>query len=387
MDNTSYVAKLRKFIAPEFIFGNKARLFIDQYVRNFCGRKVFIVTDDGLINAGWSPSIIRITEQAGAAGVLFKDLTPNPKCEEVMHGAEIYVSEKCDIIIAVGGGSVIDCAKGIGIVAANGGHIKDYEGIDQIYTPIPPIICIPSTAGTSADVSQFAIITDVQEKRKFAIISKAVVPDISLIDPEVTYTMDKALTSHTGSDALVHAIEAYASKFSSPITDLHAIRAIEIIVKTLPRVVHNLSDPLLREQMMLASLHAGLAFSNASLGLVHAMAHVLGGTKDLPHGECNAILLRYVIEYNYDSAPLRYETIGKALGCESSHPSRKDVCEMILCFMQNLGIKPNFDAGIITPEEIPALAEKTLKDPCILTNPVMPSKEDIEALYGKAFAI
>lgn len=196
------------------------------------------------------------------------------------------------------GFGAIDCAKGIGVASTNRKHMLEFKGVDHVPIPGPPFIAIPSTAGTSADVSQFAIINDTDRRCKFAIISKSVVPDVALIDPTTTTTMDPYLTACTGMDALVHAIEAFVSTAHSPLFDIHALEAIRLVCKHLPFAIRNPQDAEARGGMMLASLEAGLAFSNASLGAVHAMAHSLGGYLDLPHGECNVLLLDHVVAFN-----------------------------------------------------------------------------------------
>ncbi len=204
----------RKFVAPEFIFGLNARCRVGQYARNFGARHVLLVTDAGVAAAGWLNDVRTALEAAGLTSEVFQDITANPRDSEVRAGTELFCSRGCDVIVAVGGGSVIDCAKGIGIMATNGSDILAYEGIDKIEVPTPPLICIPTTAGTSADVSQFCVINDLARRVKIAIISKAVVPDVALVDPQTTLTMDPYLTACTGIDAMVHAIEAFVSTAS-----------------------------------------------------------------------------------------------------------------------------------------------------------------------------
>ena len=203
--------ELRKFVAPEFIFGVGARNLAGRYAKNLGGRKVLVVSDPGVVAAGWTRDITESLELAGLPYALYNEVSPNPKVDEVMAGVDVYREERCNAIVAVGGGSPIDCAKGIGIVSSNQKHILLFEGVDMVTAPMPPLICIPTTGGTSADVSQFAIISNPLDKVKFAIISKSVVPDLALIDPLTLTTMDPYLTACTGLDALVHAIEAYVS--------------------------------------------------------------------------------------------------------------------------------------------------------------------------------
>src|SRR5271168_1901862 len=213
-------AALRKFVAPEIMFGDGALHLAGQYGRNLGGNRALIVSDLGVLAAGWVQQVLASIEDAGLKSTLFTQVTPNPRIEEVAAGAVVYAEQSCDIIVAVGGGSVIDCAKGIGLLVANQGGLRDLVGVDNVGAPMPPTICIPTTAGTSADVSQFAVITDREINRKLLIISKAVVPDISLIDPKTLTTMDAALTACTGMDALVHAVEAYVSLGHSSLTDM-----------------------------------------------------------------------------------------------------------------------------------------------------------------------
>lgn len=207
---------MRKFVAPEFIFGVGARHRVGFYARNMRARKVLIVSDAGVIAAGWLKDIEQSLARVGIDSVLFKELTPNPKDVEVMAGADLYAREQCDVIVALGGGSVMDCAKAIGIVFANQCEVSAFEGADRVEIPGPPLICIPTTAGTAAEISQFCIIVNSPQRYKMAIISKSVVPDIALVDPETTLTLSPHLTACTGIDALTHAVEAYVSTASSP---------------------------------------------------------------------------------------------------------------------------------------------------------------------------
>lgn len=379
---------LRKFVAPEFIFGIDARKLAGRYARNFGARKVLVVSDPGVMAAGWTDDVLACLREEGLEYAVFSSVTSNPKMDEVMEGAELYRLEGCNALVAVGGGSPMDCAKGIGIVSANRLDIAAFEGVDKVEFPTPPLICIPTTAGSAADVSQFAIITDARRRVKFAIISKMIVPDVALIDPVTTTSMPAELSACTGMDAFCHAIEAFVSTAHSPITDLHALEAIRLITANLQPVINEPNNIVLRGEMMLASLEAGLAFSNASLGAVHAMAHSLGGLLDAPHGECNAILLPYVVEFNFSAVPDRYTEIAKAMGLEVSGKAPSEVASSLVAALTHLGE----DAGLtytlgqlgVDRDVIPALAEIAMHDPCIFTNPRQPRRQDIEAIYEKA---
>ena len=380
--------EMRKFVAPEFIFGVGARKRVAYYARNMMARRVFLVSDPGVIAAGWMQDVRDELTEAGIDSVLFKDVSPNPRDYEVMAGAALFAREHCDVIVAVGGGSAIDCAKAIGIVHANGCDIRAMEGADQVAMPGPPLICIPTTAGTAADISQFCIIVNSPERYKMAIVSKTVVPDVALVDPECTLTMDAYLTACTGIDVLTHAIEAFVSTASSPIVDVHALAAIKLVWNNIEQAVAAPHDLPARENMLLASLQAGLAFSNASLGAVHALAHSLGGFLDLPHGECNALLLEHVVRFNITGAPERYRQIGEAIGLDlrgmNEHERAKRMTEALAALRNRVGIHDSLATRGVRPADIPALAGHAVKDACIVTNPRYATLADVQVIYEEA---
>lgn len=380
--------ELRKFVAPEFIFGVGAMQLVGRYLSNFGAKRALVISDQGVIDVGLTGTLQNLLAEEGIHTAIFSDISANPRDHEVMAGADFYHREHCDVIVAIGGGSPMDCAKGIGIVSTNRINILDMEGIDNVPVPGPPLICIPTTSGTSADVSQFAIINDTGEKKKIAIISKTVVPDVALIDPMTTLSMPPYLTACTGIDALVHAVEAYVSTANSPLLDLHALEAIRLVCVYLPQVLKQPDDIKLRSQMTLASLQAGLAFSNASLGAVHAMAHSLGGLLDLPHGECNALLLNHVVDYNYSEATERYVKISEAMGLDTRNMTGQNAKKSILNKINDLkievGITKTLGQRGATLADIPILAQKALKDPCMVTNPRLPTQRDIEVIYEEA---
>lgn len=386
MDNQ--VSKLRKFVAPEIVFGDGARLLAGQYVQNFSGSRVFLVSDPGIAKTGWLNEITASFDKLNIPYHLFTSVSPNPREDEVMLGTEKYRETHSDIIVALGGGSVMDLAKGVGIVSSNGGHILDFEGIDKITHPVPPLIFIPTTAGSSADVSQFSIITNQREKVKIAIISKTIVPDVALIDPTTTATMNPFLTACTGMDALVHAIEAFVSTASSPITDVHALEAIRIINSNLARAVKEPDNLAVRGEIMRASMEAGLAFSNAILGAVHAMSHSLGGYLDLPHGECNAILLENIIDFNFSSAEDRFLHIARTMNLDlrgmTTSTAKKALMAHIVQLRKQVGINHKLQKAGVGIADIQPLAKKAVADACLITNPRKANQRDIEVLYEEA---
>ena len=382
------LSNLRKFVAPEYIYGIGSRKLVARYAKNFGLSKVMLVTDSGVQNAGWSEEVKKILIDADIETIVYNDVSPNPRDFEVMNGAKIFEENDCDSIVAVGGGSAMDCAKGIGIVVSNQQDILEFEGVDKVFIPAPPLICIPTTAGTSADVSQFCIIVDTKRLVKIAIVSKMTVPDVALIDPETTLTMPSTLTIETGLDALTHAIEAYVSNAHSPMTDINSLEAIKLIIKYLPKVNEIPASMEFREQMMLGSLYAGLAFSNASLGAVHAMAHSLGGLKDLPHGLCNSILLDKVIDYNFESASSRYRKIASLFNLNVTQAGdnyiKTDIKKYLKDLKQSLNIDKKLSELGLENKDIAPLSLKASKDACIVTNPKKLSVNDIERIYEQS---
>ncbi len=381
--------QLRKFVAPEIIFGAGARRLTSRYAQLLSASKVFVVTDKGVMDAGWVDEILRDFEKDNIDYEIFSNVSPNPRAKQVLEGAAALEKARCNLIVAIGGGSPMDCAKGIGIVYSHGKDIIDFEGVDKIRKPIPPLIFVPTTAGTSSDVSQFTIINREDEQRKIAIVSKALVPDVALIDPETTTTMNNYLTACTGVDALVHAIEAYVSVGCGPLTDSDALEAIKLIWRHLPELLHNPDNVFLREKVMLASMKAGLAFSNAGLGAVHALAHSLGGFLDLPHGECNAMLLDHVVDFNYMQRQVRYRKIAKMMDIEindmDSQEIRKNLLSRIRWLRKDVGITETLGSRGVKKEDIHVLSEKAAKDPCMLTNPRKATLSEIESIYNEAY--
>lgn len=383
------IAELRKFVAPEFVFGAGAAMLAGQYASNLSIKKALVVTGPVVESLGWPGKVVDSLKQEGVASVVYTGVTPNPRDQEVMDGAEVYRREGCDSIVSIGGGSPMDCAKGIGIVCTNERHILEFEGVDNVERPGPPLICIPTTAGTAADISQFCIINDTGRKVKIAIVSKTMVPDVALIDPLLTVSMDDRLTAYTGLDALTHAVEAYVSNASSAVTDLNALEAVRLIHLHLLKAIERPDDVTARTGMMLASTYAGLAFSNAILGAVHAMAHSLGGLLDLPHGQCNAILLDHVVDFNFDAVPEKYRVLGNTLGASIPQNAPLDevrgaTLDAIRSLKKSAGIVDNLCVMGMSADALPLLAENALADACMLTNPKQPTASEVMAIYEEA---
>ncbi len=378
-------SRVRKFVAPEYVFGFGARNLCSQFAGNFGLRSVLVVCDPGVRSAGWVDEQLDALQDVGIRFVVFEDVSSNPRDFEVRRGAEAYRDGECEGILAIGGGSPMDCAKGIGVAATHNRDVLEFEGIDKLESPMPPLICIPTTAGSSADVSQFAIITDTVRSVKIALISKGLVPDVALIDPETTTTMPAATTAETGIDALTHAIESYVSTAASAVTDLHALAAVRAIAQNLHAACHDPDDRDARDGMMTGSMLAGIAFSNASLGLVHAMAHALGGRLDLSHGLCNALLLEHVIRFNLDAALERYETLRQILvgtrGIERDVDPTTALHKIVAAIRRSVGVKDALGDSTLVPGSIPELAALARRDTCVVTNPRNPTQQEVEELF------
>jgi alcohol dehydrogenase len=380
--------ELRKFVAPEFVFGIGALDRVGGYAARLGARNVTVVTDPGVIAAGWTDQALASLRLAGVGYSVFSAVSPNPRTEEVMAGAEHYRATGSDGLVAVGGGSPIDCAKGIGIVVAGNRHIVEFEGVDRVALPMPPLLCVPTTAGPSADISQFAIFTDHDRGWKFSVISKAVVADLSLIDPRCATTLPPGATAAMGVDALCHAIESFVSTGHSPFTDLYALEAARRLMRHLLPSIAAPASLTERHGVVLAGLQAGLAFSNASLGVLHAMSHAIGGRFDAPHGDCNGVLLGHVVDFNFPAAPQRYRymatALGLAVGALSQRRLRSALTEALRTFCRQAGISGTLTDIGVRRADIPALARAALRDACVVTNPRRPSLRDIELIYEQA---
>lgn len=378
---------ISKFVAPEIIFGRGSLSQIGESVVRIGASKVFLVSDDDVIKAGWVDLAVQYLQAAGLETEIFSALTTNPKDCEVTEGVQRYLASGCDGIVAVGGGSPTDVAKAIAILATNGGILQDYEGINKISRPLPPMLIAPSTAGAGSEVSQFAIIVDTARKLKMSIISKSLVPDIAIVDPELVKTMDAKLAAATGLDAFTHGIESYVSLAATPLTDIHALKAIQLVSRNLRRAVADRQDMEANSNMSMASLTAGLAFSNAILGATHAMTHQVDGLIDQHHGETNASILPHVMEFNLSACPERFRDIAEAMGEDLTGLSTLAAAERAVLAVRKLIADIGLAKGLgeigLTEEFIPLLSENAMKDACLVTNPRRASREDIAEIFRK----
>ncbi len=377
------------FIPTVTLMGIGAHKQLGAQIKTLGGTKPYIVTDKGITNAGITQKIVDLIKaDAGVDSAVFDDTIPNPTDKNVAAALEIYKSKKCDMIISLGGGSSHDCGKGVGIVATNGGKIHDYEGVDKSSKSMPPFIAINTTAGTGSEMTRFCIITDTSRKVKMAIVDWRTTPAIAINDPLLMMGMPPALTAATGMDALTHAVEAYVSTIATPVTDACALKAIDLIAKNLRAAVANGQDMVARDAMAYAEYLAGMAFNNASLGHVHAMAHQLGGFYDLPHGVCNAILLPAVERFNMIAKMDRFVDIAVAMGEVVDGMSKRAAAEKALEAIKTLSKDVGIPSGLtelgVKEKDLKTMAENAQKDACGLTNPRRPTLNDVIEIYRSA---
>lgn len=353
--------------------------------------KPLIVTDDFLAKLENGP-VAQSTASLEAAGipyVIFTGAEPNPKVQNCYDGLKLYRDNGCDSIITIGGGSAHDCGKGVGIAATHDKDLTEYAGIEKLENALPPLIAVNTTAGTASEVTRHCVLTNLDTKLKFVIVSWRNVPLVSFNDPMMMLDIPPALTAATGMDALTHAVETYVSVDANPVTDAQAIQSIKLIANNLRQAVANGHDVKARENMAYASLLAGMAFNNGNLGYVHAMAHQLGGQYDLPHGVANAMLLPVVEEYNIMSNPQRFADIAEFMGENIEGLSVLDAAERGIAAMARLakdvGIPAHLSEMGVKEEDFELMATNALLDGNAGSNPRKGNKQDIINLFKKAF--
>jgi alcohol dehydrogenase len=349
---------------------------------------LLIVTDAGLAKLGVADQIKDLLAASGLRAVIFSGAEPNPTDKNVHDGVKVYQDNRCDGIVSLGGGSAHDCGKGIGLVIACGGHIRDYEGVDKSLKPMPPFLAINTTAGTGSEMTRFCIITNTETHVKMAIVDRHVIPNIAINDPLLMVGMPPALTAATGMDVLTHAVEAYVSTIATPITDACAIAAIKLIGEFLRPAVANGSNLEARDKMAYAEFLAGMAFNSASLGYVHAMAHQLGGFYNLPHGVCNAILLPEGSAFNKIACPQRYADIAVAMGESIARLAPVDAADVGIEAIRKLSKDVGIPAGLaelgVKEADFGIMAANAMKDACHLTNPRIATLQQIEGIFKAA---
>ncbi|MGK4239638.1 iron-containing alcohol dehydrogenase [Limosilactobacillus reuteri] len=353
--------------------------------------KPLIVTTEGLskIDNGPVKQTIASLEKAGVDYAVFTGAEPNPKIRNVQAGKKMYQDENCDSIITVGGGSAHDCGKGIGIVLTNGDDISKLAGIETLKNPLPPLMAVNTTAGTGSELTRHAVITNEKTHLKFVVVSWRNIPLVSFNDPMLMLDIPKDITAATGCDAFVQAIEPYVSVDHNPITDSQCKEAIQLIQTALPEVVANGHNIEARTKMVEAEMLAGMAFNNANLGYVHAMAHQLGGQYDAPHGVCCALLLTTVEEYNLIACPERFAELAKVMGFDTTGLTLYEAAQKSIDGMREMcrlvGIPSSIKEIGAKPEDFEMMAKNALKDGNAFSNPRKGTVKDIVKLYQKAY--
>jgi 1,3-propanediol dehydrogenase len=383
-----------KFLVPDVIFGVGVLSEVGQAARRQGAVHVLVVSDRGVGEAGWTGEVLGHLAKAGVSAQLWDGLTPNPKDHEVEAGCAAYLADGCDVLVAVGGGSCIDAAKAIAVLATQAnqegaGGIAGYAGVGKVTGPLPPTVMVPTTGGSGSDVSQFCVVTDTARQFKITIGARALVPDISVTDPRALTTVPHDITAYTAIDVLSHAIESYLSLAASFLTDTHAISAIRGACEHLLPALESPGDLRPREGLARASLQAGLAFSNALLGATHAISHQLGGLTDLPHGLLNAILLPHVMEFNAAVATGRLADVAGAMGLRTGlmtpHEAADAAIQTVRAFAGKAGLPTTLREVGIECSQLDRVARGALRDAYIVTNPRPVGEADARAICQAAW--
>ncbi|QGN14199.1 alcohol dehydrogenase 4 [Kluyveromyces marxianus] len=373
------------YMPPVSYFGEGALDEVAEYIKNQDYKRPVIITDPGISKIGLAQRVTKLLEKRDRVVGIYDQTQPNPTTSNVNAGLMVLKEHKGDIIISIGGGSAHDNAKAIALLATNGGEIGDYEGVNKSKKKALPMVAINTTAGTASEMTKFTIITNEEEKVKMAIIDNHITPSIAVNDPSTMYGLPPPLTAATGLDALTHCIESYVSTAANPITDTCALKGVELIHEHLFNAFKNGQDSTARTGMCYAQYLAGMAFNNASLGYVHAIAHQLGGFYHLPHGVCNAVLLPHVQSFNKKD-PRANERLGQIAPYLGAKEANADsLVERLLEFTNSLEIPRNLKELGVKEEDFEILAEHALKDVCGLTNPIQFTKVEVVEIIRQAY--
>ncbi len=375
------------FVKSDVTFGVDAVKELPKMLEEYKAKNVMIVYDNGVKMAGIAEKVIEEVKKANVNITIFDGVIPNPTNEVVEEAAEIAKKANIDVFVAVGGGSSIDLTKAVNILMTNPGKIGEYGGMNLVKENVLPLIAIPTTAGTSSEITNVVALTDTQAVCKYVIIDNKIVADKVIADPEFTKTMPPSVTAATGMDAITHAVESYISNMATPLTKYHSIRGLQIFYENLPKAVENGSDMKAREQMMLGCIVAGFGFSNANLGLVHGIAHTLSAHFHLAHGVANATVLPYVMEFNAESCPEEMIELAKAINLSLTGNVEEDkyvLSKELLNMTKKVGIKTLSELGI-KEDDFDMIAEDVLKEPVLGFNPRQNiTKDEVIGILKKA---
>ncbi|MCD2346765.1 lactaldehyde reductase [Clostridium guangxiense] len=373
-------------------FGQEAISAIPEEVKSRQFKKAFVVTDKDLIKFNVAQKVTKTLEAAGIPFEIYDNVKPNPTTENVLTGVKAYAASGADFLLAIGGGSSMDTAKAIGIITNNPefSDVVSLEGVAATKNKSVPIIAVPTTAGTAAEVTINYVITDEKAVKKMVCVDPKDIPILAIIDPEMMSSMPKGLTAATGMDALTHAIEGYITKGAWVLTDTFELKAIELIAKHLEKAVFEPTNMEARENMGVAEYMAGMGFSNVGLGIVHSMAHSLGAVYDTPHGVANALLLPYVMEYNAPATGEKYKEVARQMGVKdvdsmSADEYRKAAVDAVVALSKKIGIPQKLNEIGAKEEDLEKLAKLAYNDVCTPGNPRDTSVEEILEIYKKAF--
>jgi len=376
------------FVKSDIEFGCGAIAKLPEMLKDYEAKKVFLVYDGGVKAAGIADIVLAEIEKSGAETVIFDGVIPNPTNEVVEQAAALALEAKADVFVAVGGGSSIDLAKAVNVLMTNEGPIGRYGGMNMVRNDLLPLIAIPTTAGTSSEITNVSALIDTEKVIKYVIIDNKIVASKVICDPDLTRTMPVSVTAATGMDAITHAVESYISNMATPLTKYNATAGLRLLHEYLPRAVKDGSDMEAREQMMLGCVITGFSFSNANLGFVHAIAHTLSAHFGLPHGMANAAVLPYVMEYNAEACPKEMCELASAIGLPLSGDVEKDkylLSEELLKLIKTLGIRTLSEQGI-TEDAFDMLSDDVLREPVLGFNPRQGvTKEDVIGILRKAY--
>jgi lactaldehyde reductase len=386
------MSAIKRIILNEMsYYGAGSRSVLADEIKKRGFKKVFIVTDKDLLKFGVVEKVTSVLDAAKIEYTIFSNVKQNPTVAQVKEGVVAFSISGADAIVAIGGGSPIDTAKGIGIISNNPefADVVSLEGVADTKNKSIPIIALPTTAGTAAEVTINYVITDEENVKKMVCVDPNVIPVLSIVDAELMLSLPPSLTAATGMDALTHAIEGYITKGAWEMSDMFELKAIEMIAKHLPVVVKNPSDVVARDGMAVAQYIAGMGFSNVGLGLVHGMAHPLGAYYDIPHGVANALLLPIVMEYNTESSIAKYVDIARAMGIKVDHLSLSEAAKAAVEAVKNLAIEVGIPEKLqllnVKEEDLERLSQSAFEDVCTPGNPREVQLSDILELYKKAF--
>lgn len=379
--------EISKFAVPEIIFGRGSLKYAGVCARQLGAAKLFVVSDPGVEEAGWTARLFDILREEGLDYVYYGNVVANPRDYQVQEGVDLYRNSAADVVLALGGGSPMDTAKGIALLASNGGTVRDYEGANLVKQPLPPMVFIPTTIGSESNISQFTVITDVERHVKMTVISRTLVPNISITDPLLLATLRRELIIPPVFDSLAHAVESYVSPIATVFTEVQSLKGLDLLIRHLASVFERMDiDDL--EQLSIAGMFSGMAFTNASVGLGHALAHALGGMFDVVHGLAHALLLPQVMRYNMPVCLPKMARVGKILtGRELGSEAATALAgiEYLERLREEIGIPTRLREIIPDKASLPQVSKNAANDICLLTNPRAASWKDILQIFHEAW--